>query len=174
MNEQVVLVDGNDVELGLMPKLDAHKHGVLHRAFSVFIFNSAGEMLLQQRALDKYHSGGLWSNACCSHPRPGESNVDAAARRLYEEMGIKCTLTEAFSFVYRSELENGLIEHEFDHVFVGVSDDEPQPDPIEVGSWCYLKHEALSGMINDHPEQYTEWFKLCLKDQGEKIFTINK
>jgi isopentenyl-diphosphate delta-isomerase len=174
MNEQVVLVDGNDVELGLMPKLDAHQHGVLHRAFSVFIFNSAGEMLLQQRALDKYHSGGLWSNACCSHPRPGESNVDAAARRLYEEMGIKCTLTEAFSFVYRSELENGLIEHEFDHVFVGVSDDEPQPDPIEVGSWCYLKHEALSGMINDHPEQYTEWFKLCLKDQGEKIFTINK
>jgi len=174
MNEQVVLVDGNDVELGLMPKLDAHQHGVLHRAFSVFIFNSAGEMLLQQRALDKYHSGGLWSNACCSHPRPGESNVDAAARRLYEEMGIKCTLTEAFSFVYRSELENGLIEHEFDHVFVGVSDDEPQPDPIEVGSWCYLKHEALSGMINDHPEQYTEWFKLCLKDHGEKIFTINK
>jgi len=174
MNEQVVLVDENDVELGLMPKLDAHKHGVLHRAFSVFIFNSAGEMLLQQRALDKYHSGGLWSNACCSHPRPGESNVDAAARRLYEEMGLKCTLTEAFSFVYRSELENGLIEHEFDHVFVGVSDDEPQPDPIEVGSWCYLKHEVLSGMINDHPERYTEWFKLCLKDQGEKIFTINK
>jgi len=174
MNEQVVLVDENDMELGLMPKLDAHQHGVLHRAFSVFIFNSAGEMLLQQRALDKYHSGGLWSNACCSHPRPGESNVDAAARRLYEEMGIKCTLTEAFSFVYRSELENGLIEHEFDHVFVGVSDDEPQPDPIEVGSWCYLKDEVLSGMINDHPEQYTEWFKLCLKDQGEKIFTINK
>ena len=109
--------------------MEAHKRGVLHRAISVFIFNSKGEMLLQQRAIGKYHSGGLWSNTCCSHPRPGEKNDDAAARRLYEEMGLKCEVKEIFAFVYKSTLENGLTEHEFDHVFTGVCDDHPRARP---------------------------------------------
>jgi len=173
MVEQVVLVDENDVATGMMPKLEAHEKGVLHRAFSVFIFNLNGDMLLQQRAFGKYHSAGLWSNACCSHPRPGEQVYDAAIRRLYEEMGIKCRIKEVFSFIYEAQLENGLTEHEFDHVFIGLSDDEPKIDSAEVAGWRYIEHDQLMAEIKDHPENYTEWFKLCLTAWHDKIFLSN-
>src|ERR1035437_4931257 len=123
MKDQVILVDDFDIEIGTMPKLEAHQKGVLHRAFSVFIFNSKGEMLLQQRAFEKYHSGGLWSNACCSHPILGENVHASANRRLMEEMGIQCNIQHEFSFIYNVQLENNLSEHEFDNVFAGVCDD---------------------------------------------------
>jgi isopentenyl-diphosphate delta-isomerase len=162
--EAVILVDTNDNELGTMEKMEAHRKGVLHRAFSIFIFNSNGEILLQKRASQKYHSGGLWSNACCSHPRKGESNLNAANRRLQEEMGMKAELTHAFSFKYKASLDKGLIEHELDHVFIGYSDELPQLNPNEVESFCYLSPELLQMGLEKHENDYTEWLKICFKE----------
>ena len=161
--EEVILVDKNDQPIGKMTKLDAHKEGKLHRAFSIFIFNCSGELLLQQRAFDKYHSAGKWTNTCCSHPRVGESTLDAAKRRLKEEMGMECELKPVFSFSYRSEVENGLIENEYDHVYFGSCDDQPFPNPREVADFKYVNMAALqSSLIDDH-EKYTEWLKICFK-----------
>lgn len=161
MEEYVVLVDEKDREIGTQEKLQAHVDGALHRAFSVFIFNDRGEMLLQQRHPDKYHSGGLWSNACCSHPRPGESVADAARRRLHEEMGIRCALRPAFQFVYQTRLGD-LYEHEYDHVFLGCFNGDPEPDQNEVADWRWASADALRRDVAAHPERYTYWFRLAL------------
>ena len=162
--EYVVLVDEKDKEIGTLEKLQAHMVGKLHRAISVFLFNSKGEFLLQRRALSKYHSAGLWTNTCCSHPRPGEDTADAAKRRLKEEMGMTCELNEVHSFIYRAEFENGLMEHEFDHVFTGVSDLKPIPDSAEVGEWKYISKEELFRDLSVHPEDYTAWFRICMRE----------
>ena len=166
--ENVILVDDNDIVQGTMEKMQAHLTGSLHRAISVFIFNSRGEFLLQQRALEKYHSAGKWSNTSCSHPRPGESNIDAAHRRLKEEMGLSCELKPWFNFTYHAEFENGLTEHEYDHVFIGTSNALPHPDPLEVASFKYIGKEELEADIHQNPEQYTVWFKLCLDHINKK------
>jgi isopentenyl-diphosphate Delta-isomerase len=160
--ELVILVDAEDNEIGLAPKMQAHRTGDLHRAISVFLLNSRGEMLLQRRAFGKYHSSGLWSNACCSHPRRGESPGDAAARRLREEMGISCDLQPAFRFTYRAELEDGLVEHELDHVFVGRTDDTPHADPEEVGEWRWVAIGELQREMRDDPDRFTAWFHIAL------------
>ncbi|MBC8987896.1 isopentenyl-diphosphate Delta-isomerase [Pedobacter sp. N36a] len=159
--EEVILVDKNDNPIGTMPKLEAHLEGELHRAFSVFIFNSAGALLLQQRALDKYHSAGKWTNTCCSHPRPGELTADAAKRRLKEEMGMECELRPIFSFSYRAEVENGLVENEYDHVYFGSSDTLPIPNPLEVADFKYISMEALELDLQNNKGNYTEWLKIC-------------
>ena len=161
--ESVVLVNDKDMEMGVMEKMEAHLTGTLHRAISIFIFNEKGEYLLQQRADQKYHSGGKWSNTCCSHPRPGERLIDAANRRLKEEMGMGCKLTHWFSFTYRAELDHGLVEHEYDHVFIGITDELPVPDSTEVASFKYISREALDGDIQQNPEKYSEWFKICFE-----------
>ena len=164
MEEQIILVDDNDNEIGTMEKQEAHLKGKLHRAISVFIFNSKGDLLLQQRAISKYHSGGLWSNACCTHPRKGESTEKAAKRRLVEEMGMRCDLNFRFSFVYRAELTNGLIEHEFDHVYFGESDDEPILNAEEAENFKYENIYSLISNIKKNGSEYTEWFKICLEE----------
>lgn len=160
--QQVVLVDEQDQEVGVMEKMEAHKKALLHRAFSVFIFNSKGEMLLQQRAKIKYHSGGLWTNACCSHPGPGETVIDAAHKRLKEEMGFTTNLHKAFDFVYKTTFDNGLTEYEYDHVLTGTYDGEIHPDSEEVEDYCFLSMEDLLSSLNTHPDRYTEWFKIAL------------
>jgi isopentenyl-diphosphate delta-isomerase len=162
MKEYLILTDENDHPLGMMEKFAVHKLGLLHRAFSIFIFNSKGEVLLQQRAHDKYHSGGLWSNTCCSHPRYEEKITDAVDRRLWEEMGLQSDTDFAFSFIYKAIFENGLTEHEYDHVFTGISDAIPTPDKTEVSNWKYLSLPALQNDINQYPATYTEWLKICL------------
>lgn len=162
MKESVIVVNAQGQAIGKMDKMAAHVKGILHRAFSVFVFNSAGQLLLQQRAFDKYHSGGLWTNTCCSHPRMGEETIAAAHRRLQEEMGMDCELTELFQFSYRHEFENGLIENEFDHVFMGVCDQLPQPQPAEVAAYEYMDMDLLVADLADHPHKYTPWFRLCL------------
>lgn len=158
--EQVILVDENDNQIGLMEKMEAHQKGLLHRAFSVFVFNDKNQMLLQRRALSKYHSGGLWTNTCCSHPRDGESIVEAGTRRLREEMGFECELKSIFSFIYKAELDNDLTENELDHVLIGSWDNIPTPNPDEVDDWKYISLEDLVDDIETHPENYTVWFKL--------------
>jgi isopentenyl-diphosphate Delta-isomerase len=167
--ERVILVDENDAPLGTMEKMEAHEKGVLHRAFSVFIFNSNGEMLLQQRALSKYHSGGLWSNTCCSHPREGEATIEAAHRRLQEEMGFDCEIKKAFDFIYKKELDKGLIEHEFDHVFTGEFEGEFRFNPNEVNAVVYKSVQEVLGGVAQNPENYTEWFKICLSEVVKKL-----
>lgn len=156
----VILVDENDNETGVMEKMEAHVSGSLHRALSVFIFNSQGKWLLHKRAANKYHSAGLWTNACCSHPRHGESTIDAANRRLLEEMGMSCALEHQFSFTYKASLDHGLTEHELDHVFIGYSDTLPVPDPAEVAEWKYVTLEELEAELKYSAADYTEWFKL--------------
>ncbi|MGC8851384.1 MAG: isopentenyl-diphosphate Delta-isomerase, partial [Candidatus Micrarchaeia archaeon] len=136
--EQVILVDENDRELGVGEKMEVHRNGQLHRAFSIFVFNSDGKLLIHQRAKEKYHSGGLWTNTCCSHPRPGEKLDEAIHRRLVEEMGFDCPLKEVFSFVYQVKFENGLFEHELDHVYIGKFDGDPKPNPAEVMDWKWV------------------------------------
>ncbi len=163
MEEQVILVDGNDLQVGQMEKMEAHQKGLLHRAFSVFIFNSKNELLLQQRAFDKYHSGGLWTNTCCSHPRIGESNLDGANRRLMEEMGMQADLKWVFDFTYRAEFESGLVEHELDHVFFGQSDLLPVINRNEVETFKYVSLEALKDELQVNPDDYTPWLKICLE-----------
>ncbi|MCB0760588.1 MAG: isopentenyl-diphosphate Delta-isomerase [Flavobacteriales bacterium] len=158
--DHVILVDHEDREIGTMGKTEAHLSGRLHRAFSIFLFNAKGEMLIHQRQSDKYHSGGLWTNACCSHPRPGETTLDAAHRRLLEEMGMKAPLKEVFAFTYRAELDNELTEHEFDHVFVGFTNEDPRPNPEEVQDWKYVSTPDLLRDIEEQPQRYTAWFRL--------------
>ena len=162
--EWVVLVDPEDRPLGTMEKMEAHRLGVLHRAFSVFVFNSKGHLLIHRRAHDKYHSGGLWTNTCCSHPRPEEGVVDAAQRRLMEEMGMRCQLEPKFSFVYRADLDHEMIEHELDHVLIGYSDVPPVPNPEEVCETLYIPIPVLEEDLEAHPEKYTAWFKICFPE----------
>lgn len=161
MIQEVILVDEHDREQGVMEKMEAHEKGLLHRAFSVFIFNEAGEMLLQRRALSKYHSGGLWTNACCSHPQPGESAAEAATRRLREELGFTLPVEKVFDFVYRAEFDNGLTEHEFDHVFVGHYNGSLQPNEEEVMDYRYQDMNALRASLLAEPAAYTAWFHLA-------------
>ncbi len=161
MEGKVILVDEQDKEIGTELKLKAHQDGKLHRAFSIFIFNSKGEMLLQKRSPGKYHSGGLWSNACCSHPEPGEMTESAAHRRLKEEMGFDCDLKEFFNFTYRAKLNGGLTENELDHVFVGNFDGEPKADPNEAEEVKWVNSEFLIRDIKRNPDKYTYWFREC-------------
>lgn len=160
--ERVILVDEKDIESGSEEKLKAHEEGKLHRAFSVFIFNSRGGLLLQKRASSKYHCGGLWSNTCCSHPRPGENTADAAKRRLMEEMGMECPLEEKFSFIYRVKLDRGLTEHELDHVFFGKCDSSPKLNPKEAEDFKWVNLEHLRNEIRENPGQYTKWLAIAL------------
>ncbi len=159
--EEVIVVDEHDRILGVAEKLAAHEQGLLHRAFSVFVFNTQGQLLLQQRALHKYHSPGLWTNTCCSHPRPQEDTIHAAQRRCMEEMGITLPLTEIFAFVYKAEFENGLIEHEYDHVFIGTYNEDPSINTDEVATFQWLSTDEIKKALLAHPEHYTAWFKLC-------------
>ena len=160
--EYVILVNDNDMPLGAMEKMEAHERGKLHRAFSIFIFNQKGEMMLQKRADDKYHSPGLWTNTVCSHPRPGEDVEAAAHRRLKEEMGFDCPLSELFSFQYKANVGGGLTENEFDHVFIGNTDVQPVPNPEEVSEWKYISLQDVLADIKENPDDYTEWFKIAV------------
>ena len=162
--EYVVLVNENDTQIGIMEKMAAHIVPRLHRAFSIFIFNSKGELLLQQRALDKYHSPGLWTNTCCSHPRNGETLQEATTRRLQEEMGMTCDMHEVFTFIYKAPVGLGLIEHEFDHVWFGQSDEEPEINHEEVEAWKYMSISDIEADMKQHPECYTEWFKISFDE----------
>jgi len=162
MIEHVVLVDENDSPIGEMEKMEAHRKGELHRALSIIIFNNKGEMLLQQRAFSKYHTPGLWSNTCCSHPRPGENSLEAATRRLSEEMGFTTKLDKAFDFIYKAGFDNGLIEHEFDHVFFGIFDGKPNINPEEANDYTYVKPSDLIKDMHSNPENYTVWFRLIM------------
>lgn len=162
MPEQLILVDKNDKEIGIGEKMVVHKKALLHRAFSILIFNSRGEMLLQRRAEKKYHSGGLWANACCGHPLAGEAIDKAAHRRLREEMGFDCELKELTAFVYRAELDNGLTEHEFDHVFFGSYDGEIMPNRDEVSEFLFMDTDELRADIEGKPEKYTPWFRIII------------
>jgi isopentenyl-diphosphate delta-isomerase len=161
VQEQVILVSATDEEKGIAEKMEAHEKGWLHRAFSVFVFNSTGEMLLQQRALNKYHSGGLWTNACCSHPRPGELITEAAKRRLKEEMGFTVPVEKVFDFVYKADFDNGLIEHEFDHVLVAEYEGDIPYNKAEVMDCCYKSMQEVSDSLQSHPQKYTAWFRLA-------------
>lgn len=160
MMEQVVLVNELDQEIGLMEKMEAHEKALLHRAFSVFVFNEQGELLLQQRALSKYHSGGLWTNTCCSHPRPNETVLDAANRRLMEEMGFVTPLEKVLDFIYQAEFSNGLTEHEFDHVFIGHYNGAIAPDPNEVHAYEYRTMESIQASLDAKEGLFTAWFEI--------------
>ena len=164
MDEYVILVNENDAQIGIMEKMAAHIVPRLHRAFSIFIFNSKGELLLQQRALTKYHSPGLWTNTCCSHPRNGESLEQATSRRLKEEMGLTCDMHEVFTFIYKAPVGLGLTEHEYDHVWFGHSDDLPVINTEEVASYKYMSLADITEDLKQHPECYTEWFKISFEE----------
>lgn len=167
--EQVILVNENDEQIGLMPKMEAHEKAVLHRAFSVFVFNDKNELMLQQRALDKYHSPGLWTNTCCSHQRDGETNIQAGKRRLQEEMGFVTELKESISFIYKAPFDNGLTEHEYDHVLLGKFNDTPVINPDEVADWKWMLLEDVKDDIDTSPEHYTAWFKIIFQKFYEHI-----
>ena len=158
--EQVILVNENDEQIGLMPKMEAHEKALLHRAFSVFIFNDKNELMIQQRALGKYHSPGLWTNTCCSHQREGETNIEAGKRRLQEEMGFSTNLKDTVSFIYKAPFDNGLTEHEFDHILVGHYNDEPNLNPEEAHDYKWVSLEDLKEDIKENPDLYTAWFKI--------------
>lgn len=158
--EKVILVNEKDEPVGLMPKMEAHEKALLHRAFSVFVLNGKNEIMLQQRAHHKYHSPLLWTNTCCSHQREGESNIQAGSRRLQEEMGFTTELKELFSFIYKAPFDNGLTEHELDHVMIGYYNEIPQINPEEVESWKWMTIEAVKEDMEQHPEIYTVWFKI--------------
>ena len=166
--EYVVLVDSSDRERGIMEKLQAHLSSELHRAVSVMIFNSKGEVLLQKRAAGKYHSAGRWSNASCTHPQPNEKPGDAAKRRLREEMGLDCQLTKQFEFIYRVTLDNGLTEHEYDHVYAGVCDDKPAINPNEVSDWKYISLVDLKRGLNENPHQFSAWLRFIAERFDEE------
>lgn len=167
--ENVILVNENDEQIGVMEKIEAHEKALLHRAFSVFILNDEGELMLQQRALHKYHSPGLWTNTCCSHQREGESNISAGKRRLQEEMGFVTELAEAVSFIYKAPFDNGLTEHEYDHVMLGTYNDEPVINPEEVASWKWMDVQAVKDDIAANPDMYTAWFKIIFDKFYEHI-----
>ncbi|QLG44227.1 isopentenyl-diphosphate Delta-isomerase [Costertonia aggregata] len=158
--ENVILVNEADEQIGTMPKMEAHEKALLHRAFSVFIMNDKGETMLQQRAAHKYHSPLLWTNTCCSHQRVGETNIQAGKRRLQEEMGFMAELEEVISFIYKAPFDNGLTEHELDHVMIGKYNDAPKINPDEVADWKWMRPEAVKEDIYRSPEKYTEWFKI--------------
>ena len=160
VEEKVILVNEKDEQIGLMPKMEAHEKALLHRAFSVFIFNDENELMLQQRALEKYHTPGLWTNTCCSHQRDGESNLEAGKRRLQEEMGFVVDLEESISFIYKAPFDNGLTEHEYDHIMLGTYNGTPNINPEEVASWKWMTLEAVKADIAQQPEIYTAWFKV--------------
>lgn len=164
---EIILVNDNDEQVGTGEKMDTHRKALLHRAFSVFIFNAEGQMLLQQRALEKYHSAGLWTNACCSHPRPGETTANAAVRRLNEELGFTTTVHKAFDFIYKAEFDNGLTENEFDHVFIGQYDGPVIPNPDEVMDYRYMPLKEIEADIKNHPEKYTAWIKIAFNKVKE-------
>jgi isopentenyl-diphosphate delta-isomerase len=169
-DEQLILVDERDRELGIGEKLQTHLAGALHRAFSVFIFDRRGRLLLQKRAAGKYHSAGLWSNTACGHPRPGEVTAEAARRRLREEMGFECELREAFEFLYRAEVAGALVEHEYDHVFVGTHEAEPAPDPSEVEDWRWVEMGDLRRGLSEEPQLYSYWLKVAVEgEHGRKL-----
>jgi isopentenyl-diphosphate delta-isomerase len=170
-DERVILVDERDRELGAGEKLRAHREGMLHRAFSVFIFDGSGRLLIQKRAREKYHSAGLWSNTACGHPRPGEATREAARRRLREEMSLDCDLRAAFEFIYRVELDGALVEHEYDHVFVGTHEGEPRaPDPSEVEDWRWVSMSELRRGLREEPHLYSYWLKLVVEgDHGRTL-----
>lgn len=167
--EQVILVDETDALVGRMEKFEAHKKAKLHRAFSIYTFNKKGEMLLQRRAIHKYHSGGLWTNTCCSHPRPGEKTIDAAHRRLKEEMGFDCDVSWIFKCKYKAGLDNDMTEHELLHVYVGRYDGVVEPDPEEVDAYEYKALDKIQQEIAEYPERYTEWFKIIIKEYGSQL-----
>ncbi|MDP5158923.1 MAG: isopentenyl-diphosphate Delta-isomerase [Flaviramulus sp.] len=167
--EKVILVNEEDQQIGLMPKMEAHEKALLHRAFSVFIFNDNNDLMLQQRALNKYHSPGLWTNTCCSHQRDGETNIEAGKRRLQEEMGFVVDLQETISFIYKAPFDNGLTEHEFDHVLLGKFNAEPVINLDEVAAWKWMPLEAVKNDISLYPELYTEWFKVIFDKFYEHI-----
>ena len=169
--EMVILVDEEDRKIGLMEKIEAHEKALLHRAFSVFVFNKNGELMLQQRAKHKYHSPGLWTNTCCSHQRDGESNIEAGRRRLLEEMGFVTELQESTSFIYKAPFDNGLTEHEFDHILIGYFDGEPQLNPEEVSDWKWMPMSDIKEDMKSNPENYTAWFLIIF----DKFYTqLNK
>ncbi|MFN5911459.1 MAG: isopentenyl-diphosphate Delta-isomerase [Bacteroidota bacterium] len=170
--DQVILVDEFDRQVGTEEKLEAHRLGLLHRAFSVLVFDSEGKMLLQRRSFDKYHSGGLWTNTCCSHPAPGEAIEDAAKRRLSEEMGICCDLEKRFSFIYKAELDKGLTEYELDHVLTGISDETPHLNPEEAMSFKWMAMNDLLDDVQRSPEKYTAWFRIILNEYNEVLRPI--
>ncbi|HAF36252.1 MULTISPECIES: isopentenyl-diphosphate Delta-isomerase [Sphingobacterium] len=173
--ENVILVDSNDNMIGSMEKYEAHEKGLLHRAFSVFLFNDQDELLLQQRALSKYHCGGLWTNSCCSHQRLGETNVEAAKRRLMEELGITAMdLQDTFSFVYKAQFDNGLTEHEFDYVLFGKFNGTPEFNEEEVAETKYLNRQEIQDAIQQAPQQFTPWFKLIYERAFDTYFSIYK
>lgn len=173
MTENVILVDELDNEVGLMPKMEAHEKAVLHRAFSVFVFNDNNELMLQQRAKDKYHSPLLWTNTCCSHQRKGETNISAGKRRLQEEMGFSCELEEVFSFIYKAPFDNGLTEHELDHVMIGYYNGEPEINPEEVESFKWMLLDDVKTDIEKNPDDYTAWFKIIFERSYDKIANFN-
>jgi isopentenyl-diphosphate delta-isomerase len=169
MKEYVVLVDEKDQKIGLMEKIEAHEKALLHRAFSVFIFNEKGELMLQQRAASKYHSPLLWTNTCCSHQRDGESNIEAGKRRLQEEMGFVTDITEVFSFIYKAPFDNGLTEHEFDHVMIGRYDKAPELNKEEAEAYKWMKMEDVKQDIEVNPSIYTAWFKIIFEKSYKKL-----
>ena len=158
--EKVILVNEKDEQIGTMEKIEAHEKALLHRAFSVFVFNENNELLLQQRALEKYHSPGLWTNTCCSHQRVGETNIEAGMRRLEEELGFTTNLKDSISFIYKAPFDNGLTEHEFDHILIGNYNEDPKPNPEEVAEFKWMKLEDVQKDMANNPEIYTEWFKI--------------
>lgn len=164
MKETIILVDKNDMDIGSIEKLEAHQKGLLHRAFSVFIFNSKGQLLMQQRADEKYHSAGLWTNTCCSHPNYGETTLDAIHRRMKEEMDMEAEVAFKFKFTYKALLENNLTEHEIDHVYFGFSDERPTINLEEAKNWKYISLEELEKELSAHPENYTAWLKICFPE----------
>lgn len=164
MEEKIILVDENDVDIGSIEKMEAHLKGLLHRAFSIFIFNENGDMMIQKRANHKYHSGGLWTNACCSHPRFGETLETAIHRRLVEEMGFDCNMKEEKTFLYRAELDNNLIEHELDHIYIGYYEGTPIINKEEVEDWRWISIEELKKEIKDFPDTFTYWFKFAINN----------
>ena len=169
MEENVILVDKNDTQIGLMSKLDAHKKGILHRAFSVFVLNNNNEIMLQKRAYNKYHSGGLWTNTCCSHQREGENSIEAGKRRLLEEMGFETELKIITSFIYKVEFENGLTEHELDYLLIGRYLKSPVINKQEVADWKWMKIELIADDIKLNPNNYTSWFKIIFDKFQNKI-----
>ncbi len=167
--EKVILVNQKDEPIGLMPKMEAHEKGLLHRAFSVFIFNEKKQLMLQQRALSKYHSPGLWTNTCCSHQREGETNIEAGKRRLQEEMGFTAELEDTISFIYKAPFDNGLTEHEFDHILVGNYNEAPNLNAEEAEDWKWMDLEEIKKDMEFNPSAYTEWFKIIFEKYYQSI-----
>lgn len=172
MEEVLILVDQHDHAVGVGNKLQVHQDGILHRAFSIFVFDSHGRLLLQQRAADKYHSGGLWTNTCCGHPRHGENNDAAAHRRLKEEMGFDCDLSKVAVITYQAQVSNNLIEHEYDHIYAGMFERDPVPDPAEASNWIWIETPTLLALIKTQPNIFTVWLKKILNEADDNCLDL--